>query len=784
MPRKNPAPPPAKTAASNRRKRGDPPEKGVEDLEPVTKRTRTAKPKAKATSQPEGTATSLSESNETSQPKSKKAKSKMTSKSKPKAKVPQSELPRVVPTANAVLPSPHAPQLEESDLADKQFLGDSCSEILLEVLRLQYPLPSPVWADDRVGKVFARWICPGTANATGATADDSTAPVVSETWIRDHGFISWDSIDLVKMPRNSRVVADRKKANAPRARHVVEMFRDNNNNNNNDDEEDTPRFYMRYEMPVAVKVNGDVCTHESGDGNFAIGPLPDYAIIEIDKAIIFWWKNAEGTEYLPEDLIQRKRLRDEEQEVRAATEGIAQEREEWGRILKRGIHDAQARRRQRYNPFEWKMIPEIKNLADYHVFLATGLIWSTRRQNWRHAFAFGGINQQQQIRMYATRADFFENIQDPDFSVRGVVGGPADLILPLAFDGNVESPPSSATRAQFAEQEQQPAPPPPGTEEGEGEAAEREAEKGKGKGNWKRKGKGKEKTGTMKPVGHTVFAVAHRRADGTIETRLMDSWPGYWDSSHNSTGRNPHNTVRKLVERSGWLAQDRKGYPQPLPTAPQFEEVNMRVPQHGSGENSCRIHAILNAWRYMLELPELDNTQRLHHETYSSIDRDDLEESFMNEALLLINLAIAGYMDYLTIQAFMVFHGFCGWQPVDDEDVLSTRVIPRIDADILGKELECDQYDMSVENAAKNDRLMRRVLRLQEEEFRAKAEGDATVLQIILQTALVPLERRASEALKAKDRFTADQIDNSPFSSALDEYIEEKQSQWLDSAIR
>ncbi|KAL8635171.1 MAG: hypothetical protein Q9228_007314 [Teloschistes exilis] len=777
MPRKNPAPPPEKTAASNRRKRGESPEKGVDDLEPVTKRTRTAKPKAKETSQPKGTANSQPESNETSQPKSKaasKAKSKAASRSKPKAKVPQSDLPRVVPTAIAVLPSPHSTRLEESDLADKESLGDSCSDILLEVLRLQYALSPPVWADDRVGKAFARWICPGTANATGATADDSTAPVVSETWIQEHGFISWDSIDLVKMPRNSRVVADRKKANAPRARHVVEVFRDNNN----DDEEDTPRFYMRYEMPAAVKVNGDICTHESGDGNFAIGPLPDYAIIEIDTAVIFWWKSAEGTEYLPEDLIQKKPLRDKEQGVAAATEGIANEREDWGRILKRGIHDAQARRRKSYNPFEWKMIPEIKNLADYHVFLATGLIWSTRRQGWRHAFAFGGINQQQQIRMYATRADFFENIQDPDSSVRGVVGGPADLILPLAFDGNVESPPSSATRAQVAEQAQQPAPPPAGTEEGEGEAAERETEKGKGKR------KAKEKAAIRETLGHTVFAVAHRRADGTIETRLMDSWPGYWDSSHNSTGRNPHVTVQKLVERCGWLAQDRKGYPQPLPTAPQFEEVNMRVPQQGSGQNSCRIHAILNAWRYMLELPELDNTQRLHHETYSSIDRDDLEESFMNEALLLINLAMAGYMDYLTIQAFMVFHGFCGWQPVDDEDVLSTRVIPRIDADILAKELGCDQYDMSVENAAKNDRLMRRVLRLQEEEFRAKAKGDATVLQIILERALVPLERMASEALEAKDRFTADEIDNCPFSSRLDEYIEEKQSQWLDSAIR
>ncbi|KAI4199716.1 MAG: hypothetical protein LQ350_004438 [Teloschistes chrysophthalmus] len=715
--KKTPAPPAEKTAASSRRKRGESPEKGVDDLEPITKRTKTSKSKAKAASQPESEATS--------QPKP-----KATSKSKPTAKVSQSDLPRVVPTANASLPSPHSARLEPSDMGDKEILGLSISDILLKDLRLQYELFTPVWADDGVGKAFARCMGPGTTRGTEPTADDSTAPVISETWIQDHGFISWESIDLVKMPRNSRV-ADRKKANAPRARHVVEVFREN-------DEEDRPQFYMRYEMPVAVKVNGDLCTHTSGDGNFAIGPLPEYAIIEIDTAVIFWWKSEEGVEYLPEDLIMRKRLRDEDQGLRATTDRMAEEREEWGQILKRGIHDAQARRTKYQRPEniieEWQTIPEIGDLVEYHVFLATASIWKAQRSDSaRIRFAFGGMNQQQQMRrLDATQTDWFE--RSKDYTIKGVVDGPADLILPLVYPGDIVTPPSSATRARFLEEAQQPAPP-AGTEEGEGEGegAKQEKEKGTGKG----RGKGKEKAATMEIVGHTVFAVAHRRADGTIETRLMDSCPNYWDSR----ATNPHDTVRKLVERSGWLARDRDGYPQRLPTVPQFEEVNLRVPRQGSGQNSCSIHAILNAWRYMLELPELNNTARSFQHPHSLIDRAYLEESFMNEALLLINLTIDGHMDRRTIQAFMIFHGFCGWQGIGEDD-LSTRLIPAIDAYILEKELKCDQHDFVLERGAQHDTLMRRLIRAMKEDRRLDPEGQSFELPAFYGKALLQLQQK------------------------------------------
>ncbi|KAI4253665.1 MAG: hypothetical protein LQ352_003553 [Teloschistes flavicans] len=686
MPRKNPAPPPEKTAASNRKRRGQTPDHGIDDLEHNTKRQRTAP----------------------SKPKKVVPADLAPSKSK---KVVPADLPRVVPTANAKFPSPHLTELSDAGVELNAKLGMLPKDFVFFTWELQRSMVPPNWADDRVGKAFARWFCPGIASATGPTMDDSTTPIVSEAWIQDHGFISWEDLGLVRMPRTAKV-ADRKKANAPGARSVVEVFREN-------DEQGVPQFFLRWEIPTAVKVNGDACTHASGNGNFVIGPLPDYAIIEIGNAIIFWWKNASGLTYMPKDLAETIKQLPTNIEAEAAA-GDKTRRDQWGKILKAGLKTSSTRQSRAHGEQpsvhgidvsdDWQTIRATRDLADSHVFLATASVWrGLRNDGW--GFAFGGNSQQQQIRMYPTSTEFFDTCRSA--GVKAVVGGPDDLILPLVYNADHESPPSSATEAQF----------PQGAHEEPPQPAETETAKGKEK----EPGKERKKSAPRNLVGHTLFAAAHRRADGTIETRVMDSASG-------SAIKDPHDTVQKLVKRSGWLAHDADGYPEIPPMTLRFERVDVPVPRQGMGQNSCGIHTILNAWRYMMGLPAVNQTVRLHQPDVRSRDYRVLDEAFINDALELINLAIAGHVDLGTIQAFMNYHGFCQLQDLDQRD-LSTRPIPRINAEILGNELGCDQHDIGQERDDDNERMLRHVLSLHERIYRAESVRDARLFSVILESA-------------------------------------------------
>ena len=54
-------------------------------------------------------------------------------------------------------------------------------------------------------------------------------------------------------------------------------------------------FFILNSSHTTLRVNGMRC-----DPTSLVGPLPEFAVIEIGEAAVFWWHSAEGVDYRPE----------------------------------------------------------------------------------------------------------------------------------------------------------------------------------------------------------------------------------------------------------------------------------------------------------------------------------------------------------------------------------------------------------------------------------------------------------------------------------------------------
>ncbi|KAL8634412.1 MAG: hypothetical protein Q9228_007993, partial [Teloschistes exilis] len=167
------------------------------------------------------------------------------------------------------------------------------------------------------------------------------------------------------------------------------------------------------------------------------------------------------------------------------------------------------------------------------------------------------------------------------------------------------------------------------------------------------------KTGKPEPPspGHLLLAAARRGDDNNVHTLVMDSAPHFTKKVKNYR---VHRTVRKLVRRSGWLQKDAEGVAIAIDFEPTFNKEDLKMPQQESID-SCGVHTILNAWRYMLRLPPVDQTQRFHQPDQPQ-SRNREEKVFMKTDIAIINHAPEGHMDLVTIQAFLNYLDFCGLQ--------------------------------------------------------------------------------------------------------------------------
>lgn len=693
------------------------------------------------------------------------------------------DLPRVLPTTEETpIPSPWAienldRERKDAGLSEVEWSFKSHSLYQIPVIHssmtisIAAGMPLEQNFDKGGGAAFVRCIrCPGDEVAGLGSAKwleaggkggkrkgwNCVRPIISDIWVADRGQISWD--DQVSMVAGS---TRRGALNALKPRRAAEFFRV-------DGRGEEKGFYFWWAHSRAVRVNGfwvirpDVGGEEEDGGpDVAIGPLPDFAVIQVEDAVWFFWKNEAALRYLPAsveaDEVRVQEMEEElkrqeaeakaaeeagrkEREAKAAAEAVrkareAEDAEEEKRKEKERLEDEQLDRdllgeknegsgppdgesgppeeesgppeesapdvesgpleesapgeesgppdkesgppeeesgppvavdpmlQQLLTPSarileedrrnQWKFIWDIgvdrnerrrrkaptidchrikswRDLSNEDVHLGIAAVWDAVVRQMRRPFAFDDALQYQIV-----RGDMRGN-QGKRAEVMAAVYGPNDLLIPMVMDGYYVSPPNSAGFAPGEDPTESTSPPPVAV------------------GDNPNDDKGQD--------GHIVLAVAQLiekdPAGDQIRMTVMDSYP--------EAERDARilDIVRKTVQRIGWLGMDKDGKQVENREAPPqvMDTQRLRVP-HQVSTNSCGVHAILHAWGYMLGLPALDSNVRLHGKEFTTEKQeDDEEDRFINGALRMINLALAGHMDLRTIQAFFNYYGFCRLQ--------------------------------------------------------------------------------------------------------------------------
>ena len=158
------------------------------------------------------------------------------------------------------------------------------------------------------------------------------------------------------------------------------------------------------------------------------------------------------------------------------------------------------------------------------------------------------------------------------------------------------------------------------------------------------------------PLGHILLAVARRCSPETnqVDIEIRDSFPGC---------ENPHHIEERAQTLAAtWLEMEE--------VTPNFAYVT--VIRQPTRINPCGIFTILNAWAVMLGIPLLGELKRSKRRVYNDTE-------FLERALEIVNLALAGCMDSRTIQAFLNVYGYSAEQDVQDlpeHDVHAVRMDP------------------------------------------------------------------------------------------------------------
>ena len=193
-----------------------------------------------------------------------------------------------------------------------------------------------------------------------------------------------------------------------------------------------------------------------------------------------------------------------------------------------------------------------------------------------------------------------------------------------------------------------------------------------------KQGKGK---GTIEDVGHLLLCVAElvdvaearERPAMTVQLEILDSSPGA--VSEEDILRKAKSTIKD----SCWLA--RKGRQGRV----KYKLIVRKVPRQ-VGSNTCGLYTILNAWAYMLGIPiHPHDFRRGRDETTLN---DAIDSEFLRQGLEIVNLALKGFMDSATIQAFFHAHGYSVEQRFGDSSRAAVKVYAiGMNQDKLGRTL-------------------------------------------------------------------------------------------------
>lgn len=367
-----------------------------------------------------------------------------------------------------------------------------------------------------------------------------------------------------------------------------------------------------------IVVNKNLLTvNESVYGpELLVGPLPEFAVIVFNRQVLFWWRSIQALNYVPHGVVlvcifSRQLMslyllsgwslaqQSPDQNVQHDSHPS---REDWPDILRDGLgrHNAEKRRSKPADALQIRD-PECINFDS--ILIAIGSIWNALRKA-NVIYAFGG-------------SDVFE----PDMAGShahelkgcGVVGGVSKFIMPLWF------PPEVPLDSH----------------------AQEEAHKAYKAGH----NLNKISPGSAAPrLGHIAVASANRIVDGPngIVIDVFDSAVGYVD--RDVVGKQAFD----LAHLSSWEGRKNKKsyYPVVRPRATRFWDT----PQQPSKTNACGLYTILNAWAIMLEIPHRQDERRRGIES---------DQNLLHIGWTIVNLALAGFMDSRTIQAYLNEFGLC-----------------------------------------------------------------------------------------------------------------------------
>lgn len=154
-------------------------------------------------------------------------------------------------------------------------------------------------------------------------------------------------------------------------------------------------------------------------------------------------------------------------------------------------------------------------------------------------------------------------------------------------------------------------------------------------------------------IGHLMLVVAEKVGEDPNQVNLI-----FIDSArHQHAAPAQRAVAENLVRHSGWMGVDSQGHP--IPTNPTFTEDRRGSPAQEYG-NTCGFYLIMNAWAYMLGIPVYGGAHRRNRSGQRS------GKNFLATGIEIINLAMAGCMDFRTIQAFLNHYCYSVDQNIDD----------------------------------------------------------------------------------------------------------------------
>ncbi|KAL8896271.1 MAG: hypothetical protein Q9207_007784, partial [Kuettlingeria erythrocarpa] len=330
----------------------------------------------------------------------------------------------------------------------------------------------------------------------------------------------------------------------------------------------------------------------------------------------------------------------------------------WAQIFRQRLHHHQHTNPPKPPNYPPKphQIRRTSMLDDQDVILGIATVWAALlQQDQGSRFAFAASETYQFARN--VDVDPHNNGAPLNTQIRAPVCRQHDLLIPLIILPDWISPPNSARPNPANEAIKTPVPPPPPPPPPQKKKKPTKKVTGKEQDDSDQEGN--------KPKGHIILAIAQRQPTHppSIHTLILDSCPGYITANRLSR------SIRKTVCQIGWEHLDPStGFALPLADEPVFTATHAPVPTQ-EGIDTCGISTILNAWVHMLNLPRLGRLQRARygnnqhqHQHQPPLWPGVADDNLPEAARRIVNLALRGRMDLLTIQAFLNASGYCALQ--------------------------------------------------------------------------------------------------------------------------